>query len=443
MSAKKPVAVLHVGAMKTGTTYLQNKVLANRDHLAAAGVDVAGRRWRDQVSASQDLLSLAQHDPAVERRSDGAWDRLVGSMRGSDAPVSLVSMEFLSFADEEAARTAVQSIEKAGREVHVVLTVRDTAAVVPALWQTSITSGGLMTWTRFTTVVRAATRGRGRIGAALARAGVPSARRFSEAIDIPRMLRVWTSVLPASQVHVVVVPGPDAPRDLLWEIFSGILDIDPAACPEPPEHVNESLGLASAELVRRVNMALMLTQPSDQRTVKVDLARDGLGPRRHEERRARLDPATLKASLRWNGLIRKELERSGVHVLGDLADLPTEADPASYGIDGSPAEPTTEELLEAAAAGYQQMWRLHLRLTRSHLGGKRRKKYRRRVARRLVRPHGWAEAEVPIDAAVADIALLARSAIRLERLKARQRKQAKRRRQQRRQQRRRQRPQAE
>jgi hypothetical protein len=426
MSVGKPVVVLHVGAMKTGTTYIQNKVLANRDALAEHGVDFAGRRWRDQVSAVQDLLSLAQHDPEVEQRSDGAWARMVEHFRQVETRMSLLSMEFLSFADEPTARQAVASL--AGLEVHVVITVRDTAAVMPSLWQTSITSGGMVSWPRYQRVVRASTRAGGRVGSALARAGVPAARRFAEAIDIPRMVRVWTSVLPPERVHVLVVPGPSAPRDRLWELFAGILGVDPADTPEPPEHVNESLGLPSAELVRRLNVALSLKEPSQQRTLKVDLARDALGRLRHEERRARIDPRTFRAAIRWNGQIREAVTAAGVRVHGDLADLPTEADPADYDVNADQVPPTEDELLKAARHGFWALRRLNNRLIQEGLPKRKRKPYQKALAEAAPGRNAWRETPDPVAAAVEDLATQTRSAIKLER-KAAKRRRKKRRRQ--------------
>ncbi len=427
--AQQPVAALHIGAMKTGTTYLQHKLFANRAALEEQGVDFAGDRWRDQVSAVVDLLSINQHDPAVARRSDGAWDRLVEAMAAAGAPVSLLSMEFLSFADAEQAAVVVRTLEAAGLEVRIVLTVRDTAAVIPALWQTSLTSGGIMTWDRFTKVVRTSTRGGGRVGNVLSRAGLPSARRFSEAIDIPRMLRVWTSVLPPEQVHVVLVPGSGAPRDLLWELFSAAVGIDPAASPAPPEHANESLGLPSAELVRRLNVELDLERPTEQRVVKFDLARDALSLRRHDERKARLDPATFRAAMRWNRRIRSDLERLGVVVHGSLDDLPDRADPSDYDVDADQREATDEELLAAARQGYQAMFRLNRQRSNVIRNPDRRKKYRRQLRRRLVKPDFWDDTDDPVTAALADLAVLCRSAVRLEKraLRKKRRQRARRR----------------
>ena len=48
--------VLHVGAMKSGTTFIQSRLYAHRDLLQERGIRVPGRRRRSQVLAVQQLL---------------------------------------------------------------------------------------------------------------------------------------------------------------------------------------------------------------------------------------------------------------------------------------------------------------------------------------------------------------------------------------------------
>lgn len=410
--------------MKTGTTYLQSKLIANRDALAAEDIHFAGRNWDAQVIAVQDLLAFAQHDPVIAERTDGAWDTFVEEVRTSAARTVLLSMEFLSFASKASARRAVTSLEEAGRDVHLVLTVRDTARVIPALWPTSVTSGGITTWPRFTKVVRASTRGGGRVGAGLARLGLPTARRFVEVLDLPRMLDVWTSALPPERVHVVVVPGPDAPTDRLWELFAGVIGLDPEVATAPPAQANESLGYPSAELARRVNEELALRLPSQQRVVKMDLGRDALAPLRHSERRVAIDPATFKAALRWNKRIARAIRSCGVTVHGNLADLPVTADPAAYGVEAEQDPPTEEELLRAAGVGFRHLRRRHREMTQRRLTPERGKKRRQRVRRQLIKQPHWPETPDPVAAAVADIATLCRSINKVRHLAARQRPRA-------------------
>lgn len=414
------VVVLHIGAMKTGTTYLQGKAYANRDALAEAGVELAGRTWGEQVWGVQELLGMGEHDEDLRTRNAGAWDRIATGMRESDAPVSLFSMEFLAFADRAQARRVVESL--AGCEIRLVLTVRDTAAVIPALWQTTITSGGTTTWPRFRSAVRVAAWGRGRVGAGLSRFGVASASRFTEAVDIGRILRVWTSVLPAEQIHVIVVPRPGAPRDLLWRHLCAVVDVDADVAPEEAEESNESLGFPSAELVRRVNAALDLAQVRDQNVVKNDLGLNTLGKRRREERRALLDPATHRTALRWNQRIRDEVTRHGVVVHGDLADLPVDpvdAAAAGHEIEEEHLEPTEEELLAAARHGLSGLRVIVRRRTSRLFGKKRARRFRRRLRRRTLGVRRWGSAPDPTAAAVADLVVSVQALVRLRRRRER------------------------
>jgi hypothetical protein len=86
--------VLHIGSMKSGTSFIQNVLGNNRDELAQHGISFAGERWRDQVAAVQDLIAhggpnQAPLDPA------GPWQTLVTGINAAPGTV-VVSMEFLA-----------------------------------------------------------------------------------------------------------------------------------------------------------------------------------------------------------------------------------------------------------------------------------------------------------------------------------------------------------
>ncbi|GAB2983339.1 hypothetical protein [Nocardioides montaniterrae] len=395
--------------MKTGTTYLQGRAYANRDALAECGVTLPGAKWNHQVWATQELLGMNTHDPELVRRNAGWWQRIADQMRTTPG-TSLLTMEFLAFANRSVARRAIESLE--GAEVHVVLTVRDAAAVVPALWQTTVTSGGTMTWARFRAAFRASARGRGAGAATLSRVRLPSAVRFQEALNIARMLRVWTSVLPAEQVHVVVVPGPDAPRDRLWEMFCGVLGVEASRVPLEADNPNESLGYPSAELVRRVNKAIDIEHPRLQSIVKDDLGHHTLGLRRDVERRARLDERTLRSALDWNGVTRSAVEETGTVVHGDLADLPVEPLPR-HGVEDDQRPPSDAELLDAARMAIRALRKLVRRRAKRRLGEAAGRDFRRALAQRATGPKAWRSSSDPVAAAVADLVLYCEALIEL------------------------------
>ena len=70
--------VLHVGAMKSGTTFVQSRLFAHRELLRERGVRVPGQKRRSQVLAVQQLV----------RGGGPMWDRQAAavSARGNVAP---------------------------------------------------------------------------------------------------------------------------------------------------------------------------------------------------------------------------------------------------------------------------------------------------------------------------------------------------------------------
>src|SRR6478736_1406408 len=94
--------ILHVGTMKTGTSFVQSILTRHPDELAAAGALFLGgnRRFYDQTRASRDLLKLPQKPKANLRK----WRALAEQARTTDAETSIISMEFLSFLGPEQVR---------------------------------------------------------------------------------------------------------------------------------------------------------------------------------------------------------------------------------------------------------------------------------------------------------------------------------------------------
>lgn len=116
---------LHVGAPKSGTTYLQSRLHANRHALRRHGV-LYPSGWlgepRLHYWAALDVTGTCHGvDP---RRVHGAWDRLVARVRRARDDV-VVSHELLARARPEQAARVLADLAATGAEVHVVLTVRE------------------------------------------------------------------------------------------------------------------------------------------------------------------------------------------------------------------------------------------------------------------------------------------------------------------------------
>lgn len=325
---------LHIGAPKTGTTYLQDLLFANRRVLAEAGTSYPGAYAEAHFEAVLDLRSMSfkgHADPAVA----GRWDRLVEKAVRWPGNVVVISHELLCGCDDDTVAAAIGSF--GGHDVHVVLTARDLGRQVPAMWQEQVKNGGTVPFDRYVTrLTREPRRGR-------------DANVFWRQQDVAETARRWCEHVPVEQFHVVTVPPDGAPLTLLWQRFAAAVGIDPAhvdtqLVPAAQRSVNPSLGYGAAELLRRVNAALgeALPWPAYEATVKRGFAEELLqvpdpsgGPQMPDPARAWLDERTqaMTAAVR-------EL---GVDVVGDLADLQPRARAA--------AVPLTDDDVLSVAAG--------------------------------------------------------------------------------------------
>jgi len=326
--------------MKTGTTYLQDLMTANREELAKAGYLFPGAVWADQSLAAQDVLGFSEDDEPDQRPElVGRWAAIAEEMLSYDGKASLFSMEFLSFAGTEQATRIVDSLE--GADLHVILTVRDAAKTIPAQWQTGCRNGNQVPFRRFVYSVRDV----------LESDGPPegrAARMIERTQDVGRMLDVWVPLLGPEKVHVVTVPPRGSDPTLLWSRFASVVKMRPSVASRPVPNTNTSLGHASTELLRLINAELGSVPRRDYASVvKKALARKILGSRAHLETPLQLHRRGKAFAARWNARVRQAVVAHEVDVVGDLEDLPTERPPKD--LKKMLHWPTDEEMLAAAA----------------------------------------------------------------------------------------------
>ena len=323
---------LHIGEPKTGTTFVQEAMWGNRAQLAAQGVVLPGYSHRDHSRASRDLREAQRlaSDPAD--RWAGEWDVLTRQalwVRG----IAVISDEVLAACNPPQADRGVRSLLPA--EVHVVVTVRDIASLLPAEWQETVKCRGTVSWEQWLAGV---------IGAASA---ADRRRRswFWAVHDTLAILDMWSRHIPPDHVHVITVPR-QGPADVLWERFASVLGIDPSSIDPPPTRVNWSLGLVEVEFLRRMNEALPGEMPDwfYTRNIKQILAHNVLSTRPPP---ARLElPAAQQAWAREQSeLLVAGLHDSKCHIVGDLHDLLSQ--PAT-GRRVAPASLPAQLLLPAA-----------------------------------------------------------------------------------------------
>ena len=325
--------VLHVGLMKSGTSYLQSRLVSAPEALAAAGVLFPGRAWRDQVNAVSDALGRRQR---AHGQFDGTWDAMVGEIQAHPG-TAIISMEFLGSAPADKVRHVVETLRPA--RVEAVVTVRDLGRTIPSMWQETLKNGRAWAWREYVDGVR------GRTG--------PGETFWNEQ-DAVAIVAKWAEVVGRDATTLVTLPRTSAEPELLWERFCSASGVPTEAAP-PPTGANESLGAASAALLGRLNPALAdLAWPDYSRHVKFGLAKTILAGHRYEE-----EPIGFKGG-RWVRRLADEqrhgLTDTGVRVVGDLADLePVETR------GGAPDRVPVEAQLDAAVHAIEELLRRNVR----------------------------------------------------------------------------------
>ena len=329
---------LHIGLPKSGTTFLQTRMWNNRSLLRRQGFLYPGRERMDHFHASQVVREAGGIRPA---HAD-AWDRLVGEVVAWDG-VGLITHEFFSMATADQARAAVDRFPDS--EVHVVVTARDYLRQFPAVWQEALkmgTTGSLDSFMEHTLRQR------------------PNRPWGWPTQDLPAVLARWGKAVPHERLHLITVPHPGAPRDLLWQRWCSVTGIDDAGFDMAGARANESLGAAQAALLQRV-----VTHLSDEleagsvrhRWLRQYFGHEVLAAQRGE--RFGLDDKHA-AELRQLALEAvDEIAAAGYQVTGDLAELvPPEEQPERP----HPDHVSDEEIIEVAARAIEQMIRdvMHL-----------------------------------------------------------------------------------
>lgn len=331
---------LHVGAPKSGTTYLQGLLAENRERLAAAGFLVVGRQRIELVHAGMAVREDPRLDDLPEQAA-GAWERLVAEVEAWPGHSAVISYELLAGATQEQAARAIDSL--GGREVHVVITTRDLAHSVPSAWQERLKFG-------LTTPLEA---------------WVPPSADLVRSewgwrtLDPAGVAARWGATLPPERVHLVPVPR-SGPQDELWRRFAeacGCEDLDVA----PGEsRANTSLGAAAAEVLRQVNGHVEAPVSGGRELalwVRDTLAEGVLADLDHE-------PLTLtesqaaEADRLW-ARISPTLADSGYTVHGSLEEIAPQRPRGTL-----PQSTTTDRQLEIAVAAIWQLLLL-LRQARS------------------------------------------------------------------------------
>ncbi len=323
-------AVVHVGLMKSGTTYLQSVLNRNRDRLREHGVLFPGAVYRDQIAAAREIRGSRRRS-ARGSQVTGSWAHLAAQMCGWDGD-SVFSQETVAAAGPRQIEWMLAELEPL--QVHVVLTARDLARTLPSIWQERLRNDQAQTWPEFTE---------------LARGDGPPSERFWRMHDIADVVERWSAAVPAERIHVVTVPGAGQSGRPLLERFCQVVGVPAASLDDGGGVPRSSLGAVQAELLRRVDHGLggNLPWPQYEVAVKRRLGNNVLA------RQPGPSLALPRAELDWvRDRAARSIERlrsSGCTVVGDLSDLePRDESTAELSGARAPGEVSDRELADAA-----------------------------------------------------------------------------------------------
>lgn len=315
---------LHIGVAKSGTTYLQRILFDNRAMLEEHGVLYPGANRADHFLASMDLRGSG-FQGHVYPKAEGVWQRLVDEVdrfRG----VSLISHETLARTPKELIAKAVSAFDT--DDVRVVVTARDLARQVPAVWQERVKNRNEERYGDFLSNVFRSEQGRRRKGG------------FWIAQDLGGLTRRWMSELGEDRLTVVTVPRPGADRMELWRRFTAAVGLPDLAYVFDQTGSNPSLGVVESEFLRRLNAQVAaLEWPQYEARVKHRFAERTLvnfssGARLTIPREYHDDIDEVS-----NEMI-DSVRQSGCRVVGDLEDLRPDL--------SGPVGPTPDEVEDSA-----------------------------------------------------------------------------------------------
>lgn len=311
---------LHIGAPKTGTTYLQDRLFRNRAELARHGVKYPTGHHEDMFLAAVDLTGI-KWPGGVAERAQGEWDALVRRVRLASG-TAVVSHEILAVAKPARIRRVQETL--GDLELHLVFTARDIGRQLVGDWQEGVKMYGTKSFAAFL---------------AETRENDPrtSKQWFWRAQHLPRVLGNWGQIVPPERIHLVVLPrsGGD-----VWEPFSRVIGAQPAWAPNASERRNGSLGPAEMVMLRRLNRRLKAARLGyrEHRSLVLNpIVYDTL------EQRSDMPRTTLPPEAHsWATGVAREwadwVAVAGIDVVGDPADL-LPAPPAEPWVDPDRARP--------------------------------------------------------------------------------------------------------
>lgn len=310
--------LLHIGPHKTGTTAIQGALFAAKDEMARHGVawPAATRHPMEAVLAACARTGMMGDTAPTERH----WERLLEQVRATGRRTSVISSEFFADApDDEAIERIVEQLGSMGvpplersREwgrVHVLVTLRPLARIMPSQWQQYVQNGlrmGYEDWLEH--MLRKPPYEKPN----------PS---FWRRHRHDRLVERWARVVGPERVTVVVVDDRD--REGLLRTFEMLLGLPARLLSPVPDAANRSLTLAETEMLRNLNKEFRANELPEE--LYSQLVRNGAVM--HMKNTCTPGPGDVKictpqwaveAAAEIGAEIAERIDGMGVRVLGDM-----------------------------------------------------------------------------------------------------------------------------
>ncbi len=231
------VRLIHIGPPKTGTTALQGAFDACRADLLAQGVRYAGRS-RHSASAVRAVLGRPSYFGEGEPPPIKAWHVVRGEILRAQEPRVVLSSEYFADGEPDAIRRVVGDLDPA--RVHVAVTLRPLASIVPSQWQQYVRGGQrapFETWMKS-------------IFAEPHEKVTPS---FWRRHRHDRLIMRWADIVGPDRITVIVLDEQD--RGMFLRTFEQLLGLRSGTLVAEEDLANRSLTLPEVESVRAFNRA--------------------------------------------------------------------------------------------------------------------------------------------------------------------------------------------
>lgn len=327
--------LLHIGPHKTGTTTLQGAFHVNREALAELGVHYAGRD-------RQPMLAALAMSGRPGRRGDAEpqqehWTALVEEVLAVESPRVVVSSEFFADVSDEVAAEIVRDL--GGDRVHVVVTLRSLARIMPSQWQQYVQNGMRRRYDEWLERI-------------LADPPLEPRPRFWFRHAHGELVGRWARAAGADNLTVIVLDESD--RGMLLRTFEALLDLPAETLVPEADVVNRSLTAGEVEVVRLLNEEFQRREWSDQLYGLV--VRDGVAKRLLAEHAPAPDEPAITTP-RWareraaalSARAAEQIRGIGVRVVGDLDSL-SSIEPTEPGDEAAPAIDPSVSASAAATA---------------------------------------------------------------------------------------------